>query len=158
MSERKTSCTNSLSVTVVHVRVVALLFVTVSQGTSHIHPTRPVSTAPDSYGTRSTLPVHWYTQTINTDSLTVTRQQLDYKDRRALWMSTQYFCSLHTSCLVSMTRIPILSHATRIGEIWPPARVNRYFIPWACDSIIQYTLTVGWKIVYRVNNVYQYDS
>ena len=35
----------------------------------------------------------------------------------------------HTSCLVSITRIPIFSDATRIGEMWPPGSVNTNFTP-----------------------------
>lgn len=42
-----------------------------------------------------------------------------------------YLIELHTSWRVSITRIPCFSAATKIGEMWPPARVKMNLTPCA---------------------------
>lgn len=40
-----------------------------------------------------------------------------------------------TSCRVSTTRIPIFSAATRIGEMWPPTKVNKNWVPCSFNTL-----------------------
>ena len=53
-----------------------------------------------------------------------------------------------TSCLVSTTRMPSFSEATRIGEIWPPTSVKTKRTPCALKYIKKaYTLQCTWNWV-----------